>query len=87
VRDVIIVLGAAVYHFRVGDFVAEPSIISKLNSALQLLYILLILSKLVLGAPGAEVTAMLGWLVLVTTVVSGLDYVVRWTARARALGA
>lgn len=87
VRDLVIVLGAAVYHFRVGDFVAEPSIISKLNSALQLLYILLILSKLVFGAPGAEVTAMLGWLVLVTTVVSGLDYVVRWTTRARALSA
>lgn len=86
-RDLIIVLGAAVYLWRAGHFEAEPSIPSKLNSALQLLYILLILAKLVFGAPGAEITAMLGWLVLSTTVVSGLDYVVRWTVRARALGA
>lgn len=86
-RDVVIVLGAALYHWRVGHFVAQPSMISKLNSALQLLYVLLILTKLVFGAPAAEVTTMLGWLVLGTTVISGLDYVVRWTARARALSA
>ena len=87
VRDVVIVLGAGLYQWRVGDFVAEPTVVSKLNSALQLLYILLILSKLVLGVPDGGVTAILGWLVLVTTVVSGLHYVVRWTARARALSA
>jgi CDP-diacylglycerol--glycerol-3-phosphate 3-phosphatidyltransferase len=31
-RDLTIVIGAGVYQWRVGDFVAEPSIISKLNS-------------------------------------------------------
>lgn len=85
-RDLIIVTGAALYQWRVGDLVAEPSVISKINSALQLLYVLLTLSWLVFAMPGQAVMAVLAWVVLVTTVVSGVDYVVRWTGRARAAG-
>lgn len=86
-RDLVIVIGAGLYHWRVGDFVAEPSIISKLNSLLQLLYVLMTLSWLVFGLPGRGVTAAFGWIVLATTVVSGFDYIIRWTARARTAGA
>jgi cardiolipin synthase (CMP-forming) len=86
-RDLTIVIGAGLYHWRVGDFVAEPSIISKLNSLLQLLYVLMTLSWLVFGLPGRGMTVGLGWIVLVTTVVSGFDYIIRWTARARTAGA
>jgi cardiolipin synthase (CMP-forming) len=86
-RDLTIVIGAGLYHWRVGDFVAEPSIISKLNSLLQLLYVLMTLSWLVFGLPGRGMTVWLGWIVLVTTVVSGFDYIIRWTARARTAGA
>jgi cardiolipin synthase (CMP-forming) len=82
-RDLAIVIGAGLYQWRVGNFVAEPSIISKLNSVLQLLYVLLTLSWLVFGLPGREVTVGLGWIVLATTIVSGFDYIIRWTARAR----
>jgi cardiolipin synthase (CMP-forming) len=83
-RDLIITAGALLYYHRVGPFEAEPTIISKLNSALQLLYILLTLCLLVFAAPGSEILSGLAWLVLVTTAVSGLDYVIRWSARARA---
>lgn len=83
-RDLVIVLGAALYRWRVGDFVAEPSIASKLNSALQLLYVLMTLSWLVFAIPGPDLIAGLGWVVVATTVYSGLDYIVRWTGRARA---
>jgi len=82
-RDLAIVIGAGLYQWRVGNFVAEPSILSKLNSVLQLLYVLLTLSWLVFGLPGREVTVGLGWIVLATTIVSGFDYIIRWTARAR----
>jgi len=85
-RDLAIVIGAGLYQWRVGDFVAEPSIISKLNSVLQLLYVLMTLSWLVFGLPGRGVTIGLGWIVLATTVVSGFDYIIRWTARARTAG-
>jgi cardiolipin synthase (CMP-forming) len=83
IRDLVIVIGAGLYQWRVGDFEAEPSIVSKLNSVLQLLYVLLSLSLLSFGLPGRGVIDALGWLVLVTTVISGVDYVVRWTGRAR----
>ena len=83
-RDLVIVLGAGLYQWRVGNFVAEPSIPSKLNSALQLLYVLLTLSWLVFEVPAPAVLRALGLLVLATTVFSGLDYVIRWTRRAHA---
>jgi cardiolipin synthase len=86
-RDLVIVIGAGVYHWLIGPIEAEPTIISKLNSFLQLLYILLTLSLLVFAVPGQAVIAALGWAVLATTIVSGLDYVVRWSARARAASA
>jgi len=82
-RDLVIVIGAALYQWRVGNFVAEPSILSKLNSLLQLIYILLILAKLVFGMPGPGLVFALGIAILATTVISGFDYVIRWTARAR----
>lgn len=83
-RDLVIVLGAGLYQWRVGNFVAEPSVPSKLNSALQLLYVLLTLSWLVFDLPPPAVLLALGLLVLATTVFSGLDYVIRWTRRAQA---
>ncbi|MFU8820567.1 MAG: CDP-alcohol phosphatidyltransferase family protein [Gammaproteobacteria bacterium] len=83
-RDLVIVLGAGLYQWRVGNFVAEPSVPSKLNSALQLLYVLMTLSWLVFEMPAPEGLLALGLLVLATTVFSGLDYVIRWTRRGRA---
>lgn len=83
-RDLVIVLGAGLYQWRVGNFVAEPSVPSKLNSALQLLYVLLTLSWLVFDLPSPAALIALGLLVLGTTVFSGLDYVIRWTRRAHA---
>jgi cardiolipin synthase (CMP-forming) len=86
-RDIVIVLGAALYHWRVGPFEAEPTLISKLNSLLQLLYVLFTLSLLVFAVPGRNIIDAIGWIVLVTSVVSGVDYWVRWTGRARAASA
>jgi cardiolipin synthase len=85
-RDVVIVLGAGLYHWLIGAFDAEPTAISKFNSMLQLGYVILTLAKLVFGVPAAAIIAVLGWCVLATTVISGLDYVLRWGARARAAG-
>jgi cardiolipin synthase (CMP-forming) len=82
-RDLVIVAGAALYQWRVGEFVAEPTLVSKLNSALQLLYVLLTLCWLVFAAPGAGLLGALSWVVLTTTLVSGIDYAIRWTDRMR----
>jgi cardiolipin synthase (CMP-forming) len=83
-RDLVIVGGAGLYRWLIGPFDAEPSVLSKLNSFLQLLYVVLTLSLLVFSLPGPGLIAALGWIVFATTVISGAHYVIRWGGRARA---
>jgi cardiolipin synthase len=61
----------------------EPTRISKLNTALELLLILFVLSRAAYGWPDAITITVLGAAVLVTAVISGLDYVWSWSRRAR----
>jgi cardiolipin synthase len=82
-RDVIIVGGAAAYSFFVGPIEGEPTRISKLNTALELLFILFVLSRAAFGWPAEITITVVGAAVLVTVVISGVDYVWSWTRRAR----
>jgi cardiolipin synthase len=82
-RDVVIVGGATAYNFLIGPVEGEPTRISKLNTALELLYVLLVLSRAAFGWPPENVLIVLGAAVLVTVVVSGIDYVWSWTRRAQ----
>jgi cardiolipin synthase len=84
-RDVVIVSGAVAFNFLVDRVRPEPSKISKLNTAFQLTYLMLLISRLAFDWPQAISITVLGAGVLVTSVVSGIDYVVRWSQRA-ALG-
>ena len=81
-RDLVIVFGALLYHRRVTSFEAEPSIISKFNTFAQIVLILIVVLHIgVYALPDSLLTGMF-WLVLFTTVYSGVDYVYRWTHRA-----
>jgi cardiolipin synthase len=82
-RDVVIVGGAAAYNFLVGPVEGEPTRISKLNTALELLFVLFVLSRAAFGWPADISITVLGAAVLVTVVISGVDYVWSWTRRAR----
>ena len=82
-RDVIIVGGAAAYNFLVGPVEGEPTRISKLNTALELLYVLFVLSRAAYEWPPEISITILGAGVFVTVVVSGIDYVWSWTRRAQ----
>jgi cardiolipin synthase len=83
VRDVVIVGGAVVYHFRVARLEAEPTMISKLNTVMQIVLVLAVILET------ASLWVQPGWsgplvyTVAVTTVWSGIDYVVTWSRRAR----
>lgn len=83
VRDVIIVLGAAAYNFIVKPVQGEPTRISKLNTALQLLFLLFVLSRAGFGWPDEIAITVLGASVLITVVISGVDYILSWSGRAR----
>lgn len=81
-RDVVIVGGAMAYNFLVRPVEGEPTRISKLNTALELLLILFVISRAGFGWPDQITITMLGAAVLVTVVISGIDYVWSWTNRA-----
>lgn len=82
-RDVVIVGGAIAYNFMVGPVEGEPTRISKLNTALQLLFLSLVLCRAGFDWPDRISITVLGAAVLITVVISGVDYVLSWSHRAR----
>ncbi|MBT8102014.1 MAG: CDP-alcohol phosphatidyltransferase family protein [Gammaproteobacteria bacterium] len=83
-RDLVIVGGALAYNYFVRPVPGEPTRISKLNTALQLLFLLFVLSRAGFGWPDKISITVLGASVLITVVISGVDYVLSWSKRARA---
>lgn len=81
-RDLIIVTGATFYNYLIGPVTPDPSIISKINTVCQLLYMLFVIAKPVTGWPPEIGILLIGAAVMVTSVVSGLDYVIRWSFKA-----
>ncbi len=82
-RDVIIVAGATAYNFLVRPLEGEPTRISKLNTALEMLFLFFVLSRAGFGWPDQIAITVLGASVLITVVISGVDYVWSWSRRAR----
>jgi len=81
-RDVVIVVGATAYNFLVRPVQGEPTRVSKLNTALQLLFLMFVLSRAAFGWPDEITITILGASTLVTVVISGVDYVWSWSRRA-----
>jgi cardiolipin synthase len=81
-RDVIIVTGAALYHYLTGALEMAPTVLSKANTAIQLTYIAATLLDAALGAAWARPEVGLPLLVGGATVASGLQYVVVWLGKA-----
>ena len=77
-RDVVIVLGAIAYRLCFGPVEARPTLISKLNTLCQAIFILCVIGKQEFGVPADWIVLTLGALTFVTTVISGIDYVLRY---------
>jgi len=83
-RDVVITVGAILYNWLYGYPNGRPTIISKLNTLCQILFALLMVGSHALGRIPELAITVLGAFVLVTTVVSGLDYVITYAQKALA---
>jgi cardiolipin synthase len=83
-RDFIIGAGALVYRLWFGPLNGRPTVISKINTAMQLGYLLAVVLASASGFPPREVLEALAALVLVTILLSGFDYVSRFVSRALA---
>lgn len=81
-RDVIITAGAVTYNSLYGYPHGRPTAVSKLNTLCQILYLLLVVAAHATGAQPGVVLTIMGALVFVTTVVSGMDYVITYGHKA-----
>jgi cardiolipin synthase len=84
-RDVMIGLGAIVYHFGWGPLHGRPMISSKINTLLQVLYVCAVVAHAAFGLPPGAVLDVLAVLLLVTLLTSGYLYALTFTQRALAV--
>lgn len=81
-RDIVLVVGAVIYNAKIEKLHEIPSMASKLNTAAQILFVLMvILMQVVQGVPVIWVNALL-YGVLATTLWSGVDYAWIWGRKA-----
>lgn len=80
-RDLLILGGAALYHFLTHALTMQPLWVSKLNTTAQLVLVGAVLARLGLDLDLVEAVIGLKWLVAGTTFVSGAAYVFVWGRR------
>ena len=77
-RDVTIIGGFVLLQTLAAPRKFDPLFISKINTAVQITLVGYVLGRLGIGLADGFVTEVLVWLTAVTTVLSGLSYLVRW---------
>jgi cardiolipin synthase (CMP-forming) len=82
VRDIVIVVGALLYRFCLGPLSVRPSVVSKFNTLCQAAFILAVVGREGFSVPPQWVLILLGALMFVTVVISGIDYVLIYGRRA-----
>ena len=84
VRDLIISFGAILYRKLYGSLAeAAPSLISKVNTVMQISYVLAAVFVSVINMPSLTTITVLGYVTAGTTIISGVDYIVTYGQRAR----
>ena len=79
-RDMLIVGGVLLSRVTALSIMIEPTMISKLNTFLQIFLGMWVLGRAVLGADVYYIAGSLILLVVLTTLASGTLYLFRWTA-------
>jgi len=82
-RDLIILGGAAAYHYVTRALEMHPTFLSKVNTALQIIFILAILYSRGIRPLSPELLQALIFLLFISTVFSGLMYVILWSRKTR----
>lgn len=86
-RDVLIGLGALTYRVWFGPLRGRPTPLSKINTAAQLLYVMLVILNAALRVPSREILDACALITFATTALSGVHYVMTFTRRAWVLPA
>jgi cardiolipin synthase len=82
-RDIIIIGGTIVYQLTVAPIHGEPTGTSKLNTVLQILFVLTTITNAWLAEPPTIVLQLLGAAVLITITISTIQYTTTGLSHAR----
>ena len=77
-RDVTIIGGFVLLQTIAAPRNFDPLYISKINTLVQISLVVYVLGRLGIGLPDGLFTDILLWLTAVTTILSGMSYLVRW---------
>ncbi len=78
-RDIVIILGAMSYHRLTRNLKMTPLFSSKVNTAFQITFVLAIIYHLAIAPLSDTLLYMLQLGVTLTTLYSGISYVIRWS--------
>jgi cardiolipin synthase len=81
-RDLVIFFGALTFKWLFGPLHGAPTPASKLNTVTQIAFCLGVVAAAGFGLPDPAVVTALGAMVIVTTAVSGIDYILIYSRRA-----
>jgi len=81
-RDVMIGLGALIYRLWFGPLHGRPTQLSKVNTAAQLVYIVLVMLGAAIGMPPRDLLEACALVTFATTALSGMHYLLMFTRRA-----
>ena len=82
-RDLMIIFGLSLYRYFVGVPKPKPTRISKLNTTIQLVFIIFVILAQGVQFPFEILAMVCGSLVFVTSILSGLDYWIIWSIEAK----
>lgn len=80
-RDAIIVFGALAYEMVTKNLQMEPSILSKMTTFMQIVYVIMVLLHM-MGSLNDTWLAWATWLTFAITCASGVHYMLVWTRKA-----
>jgi len=85
-RDLLIVGGAVLYNYQVEEVEVAPTLVSKLNTVLQILLVVLVITNAgPMPLPGWIIQTLI-WVCVATVIVSGSQYVWVWSRKAAQKG-
>jgi cardiolipin synthase len=83
IRDLVIVSGAVAFHFNFAPLQAAPTLVGKLTTLILLSFVVILLWRNVSDVVPVWLVHTMVYLSVAMLVASGVDYVRRWSAKAR----
>ena len=82
-RDIMILFGLSLYYYFIEKPRPDPTFISKLNTFLQIFFVLFVIASQIFNPNLDLLVQFTGALVFLTSILSGLDYWISWSINAK----